>query len=90
MTPDRIEEFESLQPRLFAIAYRMLGRVSDAEDIVQETYVRYQRALRRGTDIESTPGVSVCDRYAALDQRVAVGTCARCSPGWVARWSSTH
>ena len=55
MTPDRIQEFESLQPRLFAIAYRMLGRVSDAEDIVQETYVRYQRALRRGTDIESTP-----------------------------------
>jgi RNA polymerase sigma-70 factor (ECF subfamily) len=50
-----VQEFESVQPRLFALAYRMLGRVSDAEDVVQETYLRYQRALRHGTEIESTP-----------------------------------
>jgi RNA polymerase sigma-70 factor (ECF subfamily) len=55
MTPEQVQEFESVQPRLFALAYRMLGRVSDAEDVVQETYLRYQRALRRGTEIESTP-----------------------------------
>ena len=55
MTPDGIEEFESVRPRLFAIAYRMLGRVSDAEDVVQETFLRFQRALRKGTEIESTP-----------------------------------
>jgi RNA polymerase sigma-70 factor (ECF subfamily) len=55
MTPEQVQEFESLQPRLFALAYRMLGRVSDAEDVVQETYLRYQRARRRGTEIESTP-----------------------------------
>ena len=29
------EDFETQQERLFAIAYRMLGRVSDAEDVVQ-------------------------------------------------------
>jgi RNA polymerase sigma-70 factor (ECF subfamily) len=53
MTPDGSEEFESVRPRLFAIAYRMLGRVSDAEDVVQDAYLRFQRALRRGTRIES-------------------------------------
>ena len=55
MTPDGIEEFESVRPRLFAIAYRMLGRVSDAEDVVQDTFLRFQRALRKGTEIDSTP-----------------------------------
>ena len=37
----RAEEFESLRPLLFAIAYRMLGSVSDAEDAVQESWLRY-------------------------------------------------
>ena len=55
ITPDGIEEFESVRPRLFAIAYRMLGRVSDAEDVVQDTFLRFQRALRQGTEIDSTP-----------------------------------
>jgi RNA polymerase sigma-70 factor (ECF subfamily) len=38
------ETFESLRPLLFSIAYRMLGSVSDAEDIVQEAFVRYHAA----------------------------------------------
>jgi RNA polymerase sigma-70 factor, ECF subfamily len=54
-TPDWIEEFEEVRPRLFAIAYRMLGRVSDAEDVVQDTFLRFQRAVRQGTEIDSTP-----------------------------------
>lgn len=37
----RAEEFEALRPRLFAIAYRILGSVSEAEDAVQETWLRY-------------------------------------------------
>jgi RNA polymerase sigma-70 factor (ECF subfamily) len=45
---------EALRPLLFSIAYRMLGTVSDAEDIVQEAFVRYQRALGEGTRIDST------------------------------------
>ena len=52
-TPNGIEEFESVRPRLFAIAYRMLGRVSDAEDVVQDTFLRFQRAVRQGTEIDS-------------------------------------
>ena len=38
----RAEEFEQLRPLLFAIAYRILGSVSEAEDAVQETWLRYQ------------------------------------------------
>src|SRR5690606_24449578 len=38
----RTEQFEQLRPLLFSIAYRMLGSVTEAEDAVQETWVRYQ------------------------------------------------
>jgi RNA polymerase sigma-70 factor (ECF subfamily) len=38
----RTEEFEGLRPLLFAIAYRILGSVSEAEDAVQETWLRYE------------------------------------------------
>ena len=37
----RAEEFEELRPLLFSIAYRILGSVSEAEDAVQETWLRY-------------------------------------------------
>ena len=37
----KVEEFEELRPLLFSIAYRILGSVSEAEDAVQETWLRY-------------------------------------------------
>jgi len=48
-----VEAFEELRPRAFAIAYRMLGSVSEAEDVVQEAYLRLHRADQEGERIES-------------------------------------
>lgn len=43
---DAAESFDPLRPRLLRIAYRMLGSVADAEDMVQETFVRWMTADR--------------------------------------------
>ena len=44
---------EELRPRAFAVAYRMLGSVSEAEDIVQEALLRVHLTLQQGERIES-------------------------------------
>ncbi|MFG3063175.1 RNA polymerase sigma-70 factor [Streptomyces sp. NPDC048231] len=47
MTIDAATEvFEEHRPVLMGVAYRMLGRVSDAEDVVQEAWLRWSRADR--------------------------------------------
>src|SRR3954470_6169997 len=47
------DEFDELRPSAFAIAYRMLGSVSEADDMVQEGFLRLHRARERGERIES-------------------------------------
>jgi RNA polymerase sigma-70 factor (ECF subfamily) len=49
------DPFETHRRRLFGIAYRMLGTASDAEDIVQDAYLRFHAATANGTIVES-PG----------------------------------
>jgi RNA polymerase sigma-70 factor (ECF subfamily) len=53
-SPIPSEEFEALRPLLFAIAYRMLASASEAEDVVQEAFLRYQGALVDDVEIQST------------------------------------
>jgi RNA polymerase sigma-70 factor (TIGR02957 family) len=47
------EEFDELRPSAFGIAYRMLGSVSEAEDVVQEGLLRLHQAREGGERIES-------------------------------------
>ncbi|WP_327594050.1 RNA polymerase sigma-70 factor [Streptomyces chartreusis] len=43
----KVEEFEALRPLLFSIAYRILGSVAEAEDAVQEAWLRYDGSSTR-------------------------------------------
>src|ERR671935_1384651 len=45
--------YEELRPLLFSIAYRMVSSVSEAEDIVQDAFLRIHRAEGGGEKIES-------------------------------------
>ena len=58
------EEFEELRPLLFSIAYRILGSVSEAEDAVQETWLRY--------DASTTPPISLKSFLSAVVTRVSI------------------
>jgi RNA polymerase sigma-70 factor (ECF subfamily) len=49
----RAEEFEELRPLLLSIAYRILGSVSEAEDAVQETWLRYQASPTQPTSTKA-------------------------------------
>lgn len=51
--PDGQHVYDGFRPRMFSIAYRMLGSVSEAEDVVQEAFLRLYRASIEGTTIES-------------------------------------
>jgi RNA polymerase sigma-70 factor, ECF subfamily len=42
--PIRLATFDQYRSLLFSVAYRMLGSVADAEDMLQETFIRWQRA----------------------------------------------
>ena len=48
---DTAEVFESHRPRLFRLAYRMLGSCCDAEDLVQDAYLRWHQSATQ--DIQS-------------------------------------
>lgn len=60
---------DDLRPRAFAIAYRMLGSVSDAEDVVQEAFLRMHQTMQRGEQIKSPRAyISTLVTRQAIDQ----------------------
>lgn len=64
------EAYEDLRPLLFSIAYRMLGSVAEAEDIVQEAFLRYHRVLSedRGKIESPKAYLSAVTSRLAIDQ----------------------
>jgi RNA polymerase sigma-70 factor (ECF subfamily) len=62
-----IQDLTSSRGLIFSIAYRMLGSVADAEDIVQESLLRFHRARAAGTAIESAKSY-----LAAIATRLAI------------------
>jgi len=65
----REELLQELQPVAFAIAYQMLGSVSDAEDVVQEALLRVHQALEGGEQIASPRGfVATVTTRLAIDE----------------------
>lgn len=51
--PNSAEQFAPLRRRAFSIAYRMLGSVAEAEDVVQEALLRLHKSRAEGVAIES-------------------------------------
>ena len=60
---------DDLRPLMFSIAYRMLGSVAEAEDVVQDAFLKMHRALAEGTELDSP------DAYATtVTTRLAIDT----------------
>ena len=69
MSRSNEELLDELRPAAFAIAYRMLGSVAEAEDVVQEALLRVHRALEEGERIESPRAyVATVATRLAIDQ----------------------
>lgn len=66
---DAAERFEPHRPRLFGVAYRMTGSVADAEDCVQEAFVRWQRTDHKVVENDEAFLVRTVSRLAIDRQR---------------------
>lgn len=63
------QDQEQLRPLLLAIAYRMIGSVTEAEDLVQDAYLRFHRSVAAGQVIESPKAyLSTIVTRLAIDQ----------------------
>jgi RNA polymerase sigma-70 factor (ECF subfamily) len=61
--------YGELRPRAFGIAYKMLGSVSEAEDVVQEAFLRMHQTLQRDERIDSPPAyITTLVTRLAIDQ----------------------
>src|SRR5689334_385516 len=64
--------FDALRKRLFAIAYRMLGVRADAEDVVQDAWIRWQGAETSGVQSAEAWLVTVVTRLSIDRLRAAI------------------
>src|SRR3546814_17099437 len=57
-----VAAFEQARPVLFGLAYRILGSYAEAEDAVQDTFVKWQAADRRAIETPRAWLTTVCTR----------------------------
>jgi hypothetical protein len=74
---DREQLLDELRPLAFAIAYRMLGSVSEAEDVVQEALLRVHQALDDGERGEPDSGDSCAGTAQGVSGTAASGVTGR-------------
>jgi RNA polymerase sigma factor (sigma-70 family) len=82
---DRERLLDELRPGAFAIAYRMLGSVSEAEDVVQEALLRLHQTLEAGEEIASPRAfaATVTSRLAINELRSARARRERYTGEWL-------
>ena len=77
------ELYEELRPKAFGVAYRLLGSVSEAEDVVQEGFLRLHRELDEGEEIK------IAEAYLVTVSPGSGSTsCARRGPVARSTWAS--
>ena len=88
-----VDAFEQYRRLLFAIAYRMVGTAMEAEDIVQETYLRYRSALPARIDNLKGYLTTITTRLSSLPRPDAKATSVsgcRSQPLEMRHWSMCH
>jgi RNA polymerase sigma-70 factor (ECF subfamily) len=78
-----IDIFQKLRPRLFGIAYRMLGVRADAEDIVQEAWLRWQHGGQDAARVPEAWLVTVVTRLSIDRLRGAIAERERYAGPWL-------
>ena len=68
LSPADVEAFNTLRPKLTGLAYRILGSLSDAEDAVQDTFLRWARSDRDAIENRTGWLITACTRR-CLDMR---------------------
>ena len=61
--PDSLQVFQQARPALLGLAYRILGSYADAEDAVQESFLKWQAADRADIDTPVAWLATVCTRH---------------------------
>lgn len=79
--PGQAAPFAALRPRLFSIAYRMLGTRADAEDVLQDAWLRWHQADRAALQSAEAWLVTVVTRL-AIDRLRAARTEREAYVGW--------